>query len=520
MTNLLDAPDVPIVGEGPSPDATEGASSDDTVLDSPADAAFVAFTYGVTVHELDVAPDVVVGFDITVTSPAIPAFPETGRWTEDATQLGDPVVADDGGIWAMTPDGRTVRRDPDTGEVATVQRTGTDTGWLPIGRYHDGLGSVLVVEVGLRDTTVAASSTVHMATADGALPFRPFPGTDDLPLANGERVVAAAAAGEELVVLTGDDAGTQVVLLPSGRPGTDLLDVRGLDIALTDVAIVGREAWVTGRSDAGGAVLRRIDLDTREVVVVPLPSDVRAIDRASAAPDGGAVALGVRDAAGVTSTLVVDVERSRTGAIADALTWLDTAALVDLLPFGGSAAPPAAAACAGEPVNAPPAGDVFAVWFLCWDAAGQLPAGAAHPFVAAHDRFAGADLIPDSQGMQVVLQAWAAGPTPQERAAGLSGGLDREVAEVATTVAILGTRVEIDLTSGPEIGVLGTTTARATTVQAIVGAALQFDGRGDVVIDEVVLTLDGSCADWATLAEAEGCPTYTAADAPWGQDGP
>ncbi len=449
--------------------------------------------------------------------------------------LAEPVVDREGRVWTSDADGTLLLDGELPEQDPEVARS-----WLPVGTTGDGIavvvdqprpdgsdGRPVLREVG--PSGIVTSSVLDLVAA--ALPT--------------EAAVFRFAEGAEHGVVLGsvasqssDGDGQLVLLVPYGEAPRDLLgEVPVADAVgggtVVAIGVVADEVWLAVASsgdtvNAGTSSIVRVPLDPAGTVTflpTPDPAGMQRVDGTvtsiEASADGEVVLLGRRDDEAFLPPLVV--RPAMADEFADgAITELDAPGVPTLLPATGESE--VAAACAAdddERLNAAPSGSGGQVWWLCWDAVGQLDDGVAHPFVAV-EVLPGGDGSVDAVTVQSALDAWAAGPAAHDVpvTSGITGILDPEVVRIGDVrVDPDDDSVTVDLLAGPQVGVLGTTTGGATFVQGLVGTALQYD-----TLSTVTITLDGSCEDWVALANSEsddpgGCRVYDRSFAPWNQGG-
>lgn len=529
-------PSEPAPGE-PSP--SDGASPDEQASED-AGPGPDHFTHEVAMADLGVTVIDVVRSEDGAGGLHVRVVTSDGVIDESSTLAGSlppawsPVVVDhDLRVWANDADPNLLRGDLDAPLGSVVARAEDGVGWGLLGSAADGR-PLVTRAVGAEGQLDEDAGDVLVWGEEGPEEISGITGRPTLTEAT---PVAAAAVAEHLAVLSVVGETSLVDLHPAGADPVAIAETGGVDRWFTDLAIVGDEVWVSERRQEGTTDLWLVSMDGSSVRRVPTPlgrdgGDREVVDLAAVeGPDGPVVAMSTRGEDGTARAYAVDVEAARAAAVEgevpadasapdDVFRLLDAQGMVHLLPpgVGGSEAGAELAECATEAdgayVNPRPLQEQTVLYYLCWDAMAQLPEGVAHPFGPSY-RVAGTVGTTDADGLLQLLQTWASGPTAREAEAGLTGGLDPDVAMIAD-VTIDGTAVSVDLAAGDQVGVLGTTTGGATFVQAAVGVVLQYEH-----FETVRFTLNGSCEDFDALAdaEAEACSIYDASDAPWAQAG-
>lgn len=521
-------PSEPAPSEGASPDehATEDAGSGPDRFTPEVAMADL----GVTVVDVVRSHDGAGGLHIRlVTSDGV--IDESSTLAGGLPPAWSPVVVDhDLRLWANDVDPNLLRGGFDEPLASVVAPAEDGVGWGLLGLAADGR-PLVTRAVGAEGQLPEDAGEVLVWGEEGP---ESIPGVTGRPTLAEATPVAAAAVAERLAVLSVVGETSLVDLHLAGADPVAVAETGGVDRWFTALTIVGDEVWVSERRQ-GATDLWIVPMDGSSVRRVPTPlgrdgGDREVVDLAAVeGPDGPVVAMSTRGEDGTARAYAVDVEAARAAAVEgevpvdasapdDVFRLLDAEGVVHLLPADvvESESDAELADCATEAdgayINPRPLPEQTVLYYLCWDATAQLPEGVAHPFAPSY-RVAGPVGTTDADSLLQLLQTWAAGPTAQEAEAGLTGGLDPEVAMIAD-VTVDGTAVSVDLAAGDQVGVLGTTTGGATFVQALVGVVLQYEQ-----FDTVRFTLDGSCEDFAALAdvEAEACSTYDEAHAPWAQ---
>lgn len=449
------------------------------------------------------------------------------------------VVTPEQRVWFNDQDPNLMVGGPDDSLGRTVLAAQDGVGWVVIGRSAEGLPLVTqdigpdgqfpanlerriqVIEEGGdgEGDTIRGMSGIFVAEALG----------DELPF-------AADAIAEHLAVLSevGESFTARVFRAGEENPVT-VAETGGVDSWFVDVAFYEEEVWIVTQTSTG-TDLWIGSMDGSSVRRVPTPigrgEDANAfvVDLQTIFGTNGVGAMTLSTATSDDENgvaWVVDVQAARDAAVqgdlpADAevpagvYDVLDAQGHVHLLPPPADDPGPLAACATSDDsrINEEPEFPAGRVWLLCWDAMAQLPDGVAHPYVSV-ERFTGGDAQDiDATRLQSLLESWADGPTPSEADAGISGGLDSSVAMIQA-VSIVDDRVIIDLLGGSQVGVLGTSTGRATFVQQLAGMVFQYDGPRTMEI-----RLDGACENWAAIADVDpGCQVYDESHAPWSQAG-
>lgn len=438
---------------------------------------------------------------------------------------GSVVVVDhDLRVWANDVDPNLLRGHADDPLGSAVARTEDGVGWGLLGSVDDGR-PLVTRAIGTDGQFTDDVGEVLVWAEEGP---EPIPGITGRPTLTEATPVAAAAVAEHLAVLSVVGETSLVDLHLAGAAPVAIAETGGVGRWFTALTIVGDEVWVSERRQ-GATDLWIVPMDGSPVRRVPTPFGRTGEDREVVGlagvegPDGPVVAMSTRGEDGTARAYAVAVEAARAAGIegevaADALVpdgvfrLLDAEGQVHLLPAPEPEPDEPTSECAttdAERINSAPDERVV-VWFECTEGHALLGEDEYWPFVPV-ERFAAAELAPDAAGLTEVLDAWAAGPNDQERAAGLAGGLDPEIATIGG-VSVDGATVTIDVEPGPQVGVLSTSAGSATFTMAVVGAVLQFDAY-----QSVVLTLDGSCSAWGGHVQAGECLTYDRGAAPWNQ---
>ncbi len=533
VSSLLPETTIPPIDTAPS---TEAPGNGDGVVDSALPtitAAGLAEASGSLVTVLQFDADA-RRFDRTDVTPD----GTTSSSTFDVkVALNDPMIGDDGVAWILDGDSRTVSQAPD-GPLEVRAETGGPSGWMPIG--FTSQGEPLVSDISTGGVPVAGPPTLQVLTADGSL--SDFPGVDASEVVSDFGYLAEAASRDERLVVLHGPAGDGAFLdvLYAGGGSSTLHMAQSEPSAVGSLALVGDEAWLAETAyatDGDLGLTGPIDLLLRDFVATSgsmrrlatpigrgIDGNVTGID---VSPDGLTAVLSVRGYDGYQlPAVVVDVEAARSaarvGTDLDAGPQADDAVvdgvfkLLDVPGFAAISrwtAPDAAlpAICAAEAVDridAVPSEDGLAVWFACHDA-GQRSENAIAFW--KQSLTAATDPLPEDAEARVRLavERWAAGPTADERALGLTGGFGDDVS--LTGVSFEGRRVLVDVTPAPGSEAAWSTSSESMFhATGLAAAALQLDD-----FDELLLTTNGRCEDFTLMTEVVPCWVYTRDDAPW-----
>ncbi len=127
-----------------------------------------------------------------------------------------------------------------------------------------------------------------------------------------------------------------------------------------------------------------------------------------------------------------------------------------------------------------------------------------------------ARLVPEQGGEAIdriewTLRSMLAGPTDDERAIGIVSGFDATTAEALDSVTLTDGRLVVDFNDTIIVNNMGTATGMVQF-----NAELHRNVFQHPEVDSVEFHLNGDCAAWSALFEADGCRTVTRAD--WDQD--